>query len=1031
MWWHRALVITFCAAYEVVIVLARFLTGVMSDVAGRWRARAADALDQAIQRKVSPFERRYRRFVLARRFIDLKGLATVGEFTPELGEVFVDAPLIPRAPGAIQSGVLGNQPAGTRRQALGELIGRPKPAILAVVGEPGSGKTTLLRHTAMQACLLTRARRGCNRDLPILLYLRDHVAAITDDPTVSIAALLRSTLGDVAAAEPAGWLERKLRSGECLVLLDGLDEVARPEDRRTVANWTERQISQYSGNDFVITSRSHGYRTAEIAGADVVQVCGFTTAQVRAFVRDWYLAVERRSADGSGDDVAKCASSKADDLLRRLTQAPALYTLAANPLLLTMIANVHRYRGALPGTRAGLYGEICQVMLWRRQDAKNLADALRGEKKEAVLRWLAYAMMQRRVWDLSKAEVLAEIGPMLAEMAGPVSPEDFAADAASNGLFAEREGGRYGFAHQTFQEYLAASHIRDKGLVQVLADGVSDPWWREPTLLYAAGADADLIVWQCIAAATPAALALAFDLAEETELDKKLHDRLNALLALAFAPDTEAGLRRLLAAALLTRQVQQNISVAADARICVRSVSADLYSLFRQDTKTPAPDGFEIPVAEGAGGSPVTGVRGGDAVAFVRWANATANGVTYRLPSSGELNDLAATVAADYPTGPAWISSDAVRESRPVLWVPPGVPHPHRIETGSLAKAIRDGLQAVSLTRLLLLYSLFEAETLLTSLTADYRPDFERNFNFATGFDYDKATPDSAFALARSFELANAHGYDSFTEITSDEGYSRITRRRLPRNRSAAAQVRKMKREMENDRRELETITHARNSARGCVNSIKIALDQFARASVISFSLGHVPDISANLHGIGESGIRHSRPVPYFPHSNRYVEGLSLSSAFKSALRSASTADQFTAEFMSAFVANARLDPNGYTVDPDALPDKLAQGITALRERVTTTPLPEAAVLPAPQVLAIIEWLKATAGCVFSRQEPPTGHTVHAGVLASASLAGEADALGMPEAGDMFREVAAGMVLLYRRSTGDQSATEVIVLAIE
>ncbi len=47
----------------------------------------------------------------------------------------------------------------------------------------------------------------------------------------------------------------------------------------------------------------------------------------------------------------------------RLDGAPGLYDLTVNPLLLTMIATVHRYRGALPGSRVDLNGEICQVML--------------------------------------------------------------------------------------------------------------------------------------------------------------------------------------------------------------------------------------------------------------------------------------------------------------------------------------------------------------------------------------------------------------------------------------------------------------------------------------------------------------------------------------------------------------------------------------------------------------------------------------------------------------------------------------------
>ena len=76
---------------------------------------------------------------------------------------------------------------------------------------------------------------------------------------------------------------------------------------------------------------------------------------------------------GSDDPEAQArAAAGADNLVRRLEQVPALYDLTVNPLLLTMIVNIHRFRGALPDSRTDLYAEICQVMLGRRQDAKNL-----------------------------------------------------------------------------------------------------------------------------------------------------------------------------------------------------------------------------------------------------------------------------------------------------------------------------------------------------------------------------------------------------------------------------------------------------------------------------------------------------------------------------------------------------------------------------------------------------------------------------------------------------------------------------------
>ena len=639
----------------------------------------------APRRWISRFDRDYRAFVLAGlRFIDQKGLATVGPFTPELHDVYVDVSLAPRPPHLVNEGLLPDLPADvTERRALSEFLGQTDSVVLAVIGAPGSGKTTLLRHTARQVCL---RRRGQKRHLPILLYLRDHVAAVVADPNVALTALLRSTLGEqLRFTEPDGWFEQRLRDGECVVLLDGLDEVARPEDRRKVASWAERQIRQYPGNDYVITSRPQGYRAAKIDAADVLQVRGFTTEQVSRFVHGWYLAVERHSTGVVGEDITIRARREADDLLQRLDRAPALYDLTVNPLLLTMIANVHRYRGALPGSRADLYAEILQVMLFRRQEAKNLPVELAGDKKEALLRGLAYAMMDRRLSDLPHDEVLAEIRPALRRLPRHVTAEGFFADVGSNGLLVERESGLYCFAHHTFQEYLAAAYIRDKRLAEVLANAVDDPWWRETTLLYAARADADPIVEACLNSGTITALALAIDCADQgSAFAEELRKRLEDLLAEVSKPTTSPERRRLITGVLLARHLRQQIRTRDGTRICTRPITASLYQFFRQDTHTPAPD--STPSAA-AGTEPVSGMRASDAAAFARWVNAVIGGeATYRLPSRAELDDpvarrLIIPPATNQPRS-IWVD---LGHAAPELWVPSGTPHPHQIDAETLA----------------------------------------------------------------------------------------------------------------------------------------------------------------------------------------------------------------------------------------------------------------------------------------------------------------------------------------------------------
>ena len=362
-------------AWHPVAGLVVAVGGAAGGVVGKvWKRRESRVVDR-VDRMTQPFAGKYRKHVLAGlRYVALKGLATPGIVTPELDDVYVHVSLVPRAAHEV-GGLVAADETG-RRHDIDDFLDQERPQLLAVIGTPGSGKTTLLRYTAR----LISNEQDRHRRVPVLLYLRDHMEAITAKPAASLADLVRAGLGELAEFEPAGWLEQQLRNGNCVVLLDGLDEVARAEYRRAVSAWVEQQTRQYPANDFVITSRPQGYSEAPVEGAAVLATRPLSPAQVEVFVRSWYTATERITTGTRDDDVDAAATTAADDLLNRLRGAPNLVDLTTNPLLLTMIANVHRYRGALPGRRVDLYGEICQVMLWRRQEAKQLQQGIPGER---------------------------------------------------------------------------------------------------------------------------------------------------------------------------------------------------------------------------------------------------------------------------------------------------------------------------------------------------------------------------------------------------------------------------------------------------------------------------------------------------------------------------------------------------------------------------------------------------------------------------------------------------------------------------
>src|SRR5262249_29870372 len=157
------------------------------------------------------------------------------------------------------------------------------------------------------------------------------------------------------------------------------------------------------------------------------------------------------------------ASRDADELLRRLAnpKAAAIRALTVNPLLLTMITMVHRYRGALPGSRVELYREICEVLLGRWRQAKGVQEGdLTADQKRVVLMPRAARLMEQEVPELATDDALPIIRPPLKRVGitGEAVKSFFRDLQASSGLLLEREAGHWGFAHLTFQEYLTAAY---------------------------------------------------------------------------------------------------------------------------------------------------------------------------------------------------------------------------------------------------------------------------------------------------------------------------------------------------------------------------------------------------------------------------------------------------------------------------------------------------------------------------------------------------------------------------------------------
>jgi hypothetical protein len=969
-----------------------------------YRERVLDWTVAGLDRRMARFGRRYRRHLMADLWsIDLRGLEGL-VYTPELSEVYVDVALRPRDPGKIPASDLtaddlAGLPAQGQRRLLSDFLGSPRPRVLAVIGAPGSGKTALLRHTASELC---RRRWGPRRRIPVLLYLRDHAEAIAANPDVALPVLFRAAVLDrYGLAEVPGWLEGRLRARKCVVLLDGLDEVARQGDRLKVSEWVSKLVDRHPGNDFVVTSRPLGYKSAPVEAWIRVQPQPFTAEQVSRFVRVWYLAVERQNTGSPGQDITRSAGEKADDLLARLRDSPALRDLTVNPLLLTMIATLHRDgrdKGALPGSRAELYSQICQDLLWRRQAAKKLAVEPSGPLQERIMRLLAFEMMCCQVRDLSIADAAAIVQRCIGEESTAEAVE-FLDDAAANGLFVDRGNGVRTFAHRTFQEYLAAAHIKDENLQDILAEAVGDIWWRETTLLYAAMADAAPIVQACLAADTVPALALAFDCGEEAgQLPEDLRGQLEHIRAAGLSSDADPQRRNLMTGVTITRQLRPIIYGDSGARVCGWPVTTGIYQYFLDDMAARGqhrPPDAPLDIQSAADGRVATGMRGSDAAAFTDWVNDITGGRSvYRLPTRGEIQDPAIRAAftgqLDLLTHGIWLTP-AGPGKPPRLLHPPDRALPWTIRgTDVLQRTRADFRDTYLISSLLPLITPVDTtsddtrQALLTGILYFAR----RLANDLLDIDIDI---DIALTLTlarnRAVDLARALGLDFDLDLTRARDLD-------PARDYTSARARAL--DLARDLDLALTLAHA-------------VLDRaLTRARTLDLDL---------VRGLAQG----HAPGTYLGHA--------LSQALNAVLPAAA-ANRLSAPQVKEMLADRLCDASGigsreYVVSPDLLTASVSSAISEARTRLAGSNRS-----PDSWISQVITNFEARAEGILTRAQSVTAPLASACRVTALCLAAEAEHLSAPDLSDTFRQIAAGITGLERRHNGDDPPSEVIVLAL-
>ncbi|KPA10505.1 signal transduction protein [Candidatus Magnetomorum sp. HK-1] len=426
------------------------------------------------------------------------------------------------------------------RSAL-ELLNENKKLVL--LGDPGSGKTTFVNYVAWclagEYCCHPKANlkmltapipddEGKNNEnnyqqwnhdhlLPVHIILRDFAAKQLTSDNEGIASATHQLLLDylLFELEHEGMkdffpvLKKELQDNGCLVLLDGLDEVPEAHQKRDhIKQIIESFCHTYPNCRILVTSRIYAYQKQQWRLSDFKEaiLANFSKGQIQQFIDRWYTHI----ADLRGikkDD----AQGRAELLKRAILGNKRLFALAERPLLLTLMASIHAWRGgSLPEKREELYRDAVDLLLdwWEspkivRDNAGNvqvlqpsLAEWLKvdREKVRSLLDKLAFEAHKHQAELVGTAEISEDklVKGLMALSNNPdVRPVrliEYLSERA--GLIVQRGNGIYSFPHRTFQEYLAACYLTGEDFPeQVVELFQSEPnRWREVTLL--AGAKA-------------------------------------------------------------------------------------------------------------------------------------------------------------------------------------------------------------------------------------------------------------------------------------------------------------------------------------------------------------------------------------------------------------------------------------------------------------------------------------------------------------------------------------------------------------
>ena len=364
---------------------------------------------------------------------------------------------------------------------------------MVLLGDPGSGKSTFVNH--LNYCLARNnldptagwlnhlpkwPDRWANL-IPIPIVLRQLTAwlntqQLKKEKSGLLMAYLKYNLEQMDLEDLYQPLRDKIKNGEALLLLDGLDEVPADSDSSQKIIDMIDDLAVLNSPKLVtcrvLSYQDERWQLNKKRWMDF-ELDKLDNSQIDHFIGAWYGQLAQKGA--AIDPMAK------KEKLQAAVRRDDLAELARNPLLLTVMAIVHTHKGELPDSRAVLYEDVIELLLCRWETIKTETCTLDEPDFWQMLQtvglqsidfkkalWeLAYAVHARHQHQKDKKTTADITENQLHKTLRKLHPDkslDWADIILARmklraGLLIETKPEVYSFPHRTFQEYLAGCYL--------------------------------------------------------------------------------------------------------------------------------------------------------------------------------------------------------------------------------------------------------------------------------------------------------------------------------------------------------------------------------------------------------------------------------------------------------------------------------------------------------------------------------------------------------------------------------------------